>query len=159
MKDAVFEPVEEGGEEGGDVEFGGVEQRGKVEGKGDFRTGVDGVGRGERGVGLAASEGGEVVAFPAFDLGAEDAEESFGEVVMTANVEFDAVAGFKPVERAPDFPAEDLAGPLSGRKAAEGLKGCVENRKVGGMSVGGMVGVDDFGSRGEENGFEVGDEG
>ena len=159
LGDVGFEFVDVGEGELDGVEGGVVEEGGEVHGVPDVGGGVDGVGVEEGGVGEGAAPDGEVVAFPAREWGSEVGAEGFGEIVYGADVEEDFVGVGHPVESAPDFAAEDLSGSDSRVELAEGFDGRGSDGEVGGVLVGGVVGVDDFGLSDLEDGEEFVGEG
>ena len=148
---------------GGDVigEAEGVvfEEGGEVEGEGEAFGAVGMVGLAEGGVCGLAGDDGLGVVFTARDLGIERGVELFGELRVGAGVEGDFLFVVEPIEVAPDFAGVEFAGACVGREAAAGFEGSLANGEVGGVFVGGVMGVANFGLALKEAVFELGDAG
>ena len=102
----------------------------------------------EGGVGRAASDDGEVVAFAAGDLGGEDLVQGPGEFGALRDGHRGLLGVDQPIEVAPDFAAVDLLGSVGLGQEADGLDAAKRAADVGVMLIRQIVQVDHFGPGG-----------
>ena len=159
IEDAGLKAAHRGGDKIGEAEGIVFEEGCEVEGEGEALSAVGVVGLEEGGVSGLTADDGLVVVFPAGDLGIETGVELVGEFREGAGIEGDFFVVVEPVEVAPEFTGVEFAWAGVGREAAARLEGGAANCEVGGMFVGGVVGVADFGLGFEEPVFELRDAG
>ncbi len=153
--DVFLETPDMPGDERQRIERIVLKQRRQVERVGHFILLINGVSVKEGGVGQTAAFDGEVVALAAGDLRVKDTVEGGGEVGVVADREHGLVGVAQPVEAAPDFAAEEFFRAQRLRQRADSAQRGEKNPDVSGVLVGGVVGIDNLGLRGGEEGLQV----
>lgn len=159
IEDFVLKASHRGGDVIAEAEGIVLEEGAEVEGEGKARGAVGVVGLEEGGVRGLTGDHGLMVVFSAGDLGIETGVELVGEFREGAGIEGDFFVVVEPIEVAPEFTGVEFAGAGMGREAAARLEGGAANCEVGGMFVGGVMGVADFGLGFEEPVCELRDAG
>ena len=153
--DVGFEAIDKPGDIVDDVEGIIEDERREIDSEGQARRLIDAVAVEKSSVGVSATDDGEIVAFSSADLGGEEAIEVSGEGVVSADVVSDFFLIEHPIEAAPDFATVDGLRAERFWEGSNRLNDWDDYGDMGGMFVGGIMGVDDFGGGGDEDLGEV----